>query len=110
MRLFEGTQFDRPPKCERCGALESECTCPKASSPQGGDQQIVRLSLEKRRKGKVVTVVKGIGSHDLVSLLSQLKTVCGAGGSLQDGLLEIQGAHVDRIAGVLTSLGYRVKS
>lgn len=110
MRLFAGTQFDRPPKCERCGAFESECDCPRGpSSPKSGDRQIVRLGIEKRRKGKVVTVVKGICSSELVGLLSQLKTVCGAGGTLKDGLLEIQGDHVDRIAGVLASLGHRVK-
>jgi translation initiation factor 1 len=111
MRLFAGTQFDRPPKCERCNALESECACPRGPlSAKNGDRQIVRLSVEKRRKGKVVTVVQGIGSNDLVGLLSQLKTVCGAGGTLKDGLLEIQGDHVDRISGLLKSLGYCVKS
>ena len=110
MRLFAGTPFDRPPKCERCGELETECHCPPQASPrEGGRQLTARLSLEKRRKGKIVTVIRGLGDGGLDELLSQLKTACGAGGTMKDGVLEIQGDHLGRIAEVLHSLGYRVK-
>jgi translation initiation factor 1 len=84
MRLFEGTPFDRPPKCERCGQLEQECTCPPeppARTPP--ERQTARLQLEKRKSGRVVTVIRGLFAtgNDLPELLTRLKSVCGAGGS-----------------------------
>jgi translation initiation factor 1 len=73
--------------------------------------QTVRLTVEKRRKGKVVTVVRGLSAegNDVPSLLSQLKSRCGAGGTIQEDGLEIQGEHVERIGSLLRELGYVVK-
>jgi translation initiation factor 1 len=107
MRLFAGTPYDRPPKCDRCGALEANCTCPPLA---GG--QVVRLVVEKRKKGKVVTVISGLPAarNDLPALLSQLKSQCGAGGAIQEERLEIQGEHVERIRALLSELGFVVKS
>lgn len=112
MRLFAGTPFDIPPKCERCGGLESECTCPpQKATLVAPDKQVARLQVEKRKKGKVVTVVYGLtaAANDLPELLSRLKTACGAGGTVKDDTLEIQGEHVDRIRDVLGQIGFRVK-
>ena len=112
MRLFEGTQWDRPPRCEQCGELEEDCTCPpppRVLTPP--EKQTARLAVEKRKKGKVVTVVRGLPAeeNDLPTLLGQLKTACGAGGTLKGDLLEIQGNHVERVRDLLASLGYRVR-
>jgi translation initiation factor 1 len=107
-RLFAGTPFDRPPRCERCGALEDDCRCPPPLiSPE---KQTARLRLEKRKKGKVVTVVEGLPTvgNDLPELLSRLKAACGAGGSLKEEMLEIQGDHMTRAGKLLAELGYRV--
>jgi translation initiation factor 1 len=75
------------------------------------EKQTARLAVEKRRKGKVVTVVRGLPTdeNDLPALLSQLKAACGAGGTVKDDLLEIQGDHLDRVRGLLANLGYRVR-
>jgi len=112
MRLFAGTPFDRPPRCERCGELEENCRCPPPPperTPPG--KQTAHLAVEKRKKGKVVTVVRGLSAagNDLPALLTELKNACGAGGSVQDDELEIQGSHVERIRQLLTELGYKVK-
>ena len=112
MRLFEGTQFDRPPRCERCDQLESECDCPPEPTPQFPPrEQTVRLSKEKRKKGKLVTLVTGLSTegNDLPELLKELKSACGAGGALKDGTLEIQGDQLDRVRTMLQQIGYRVK-
>lgn len=64
----------------------------------------------KRRRGKTVTVIGGL-QHDpatLAALLRTLKQQCGAGGTIKDGELEIQGDHRERIADALTVMGYRV--
>ena len=112
MRLFAGTPFDRPPTCDRCGKLESDCDCLPLPAPRiPPAQQTARLSIEKRKKGKVVTVVRGLPAegNDLPELLRQLKSQCGAGGTIQDDCVEIQGEHVERIRAALSEIGYRVK-
>ena len=112
MRLFEGTPFDRPPRCERCGELEEACECPPEPPPRiAPEKQTARIAVEKRKKGKVVTLVRDLPleGNDLPALLTQLKTSCGAGGTLKDETLEIQGNHLDRTRDVLRGLGSRVK-
>lgn len=112
MRLFEGTQWDRPPRCEQCGELEKDCCCPPAPQTLIAPQtQTARVTVEKRSKGKLVTIVRGLSAegNDLQSLLLRLKTACGAGGTLKGELLEIQGNHTDRIRELLAKIGYRVQ-
>jgi translation initiation factor 1 len=112
MRLFAGTPYDQPPKCDRCGALEADCSClPSPAACISPAKQVARLTVEKRRKGKVVTVIRGLSAagNDLRVLLGRLKSQCGAGGTLQEDRLEIQGEHVERIRALLSALGYGVK-
>ena len=111
-RLFAGTPFYQPPTCDRCGELEENCNCPPPAPPRiPPNEQTARLAIEKRKKGKFVTVVRGLPAegNDLPELLTQLKTACGAGGTLKDELLEIQGKHLERVAYTLRSAGYQVK-
>ena len=112
MRLFEGTEFDRPPRCEHCGELESDCQCPPPiAQPLPPAQQTAIVKLEKRSQGKTVTTIKGLdntGDH-LADLLTDLKNACGAGGTLASEVLEIQGDHVERLIQLLSRRGYRIK-
>jgi translation initiation factor 1 len=113
-RLFAGTPWDRPPTCERCGKLESECACPPPAAVPvrlAPESQTARLRLEKRPRGKVVTVVANLDpeGNDLASLAAQLKTRCGTGGTVKDGLVELQGDHVAAAEGVLKTLGYKTR-
>jgi translation initiation factor 1 len=112
MRLFEGTPFDIPPKCDLCGRLDSECTCSaKMKARVAPEKQIATLRLEKRKEGKIVTVICGLTdvANDLPDVLTKLKNACGAGGTIEGDLLEIQGDHLRRIREQLTQMGYRVK-
>jgi translation initiation factor 1 len=71
---------------------------------------IVRVFREKGgRRGKVVTVVRGLPAKDLPRIASELKRLCGSGGAAKSGAVEIQGDHRERIAARLESLGYVVK-
>jgi translation initiation factor 1 len=113
-RLFAGTPWDRPPNCDRCGKLESECSCPPPTAePVRLDprSQIAHLRVEKRSKGKLVTLVTHLdpAGNDLPTLAAQLKTKCGTGGTLKDGAIELQGDHVAVAEGVLQALGYRTR-
>ena len=112
MRLFEGTEFDRPPTCERCGKLDEVCECPpEPTAKLAPGKQTARLSVEKRKKGKTVTVVRGLlaEGNDLPGLLTKLKSACGAGGTLKDEELEIQGNNLDRVRDELKKIGFRTK-
>ncbi len=113
-RLFAGTPWDRPPTCERCGKLESECACPPPVEEPvriPPEKQTARLRLAKRAKGKVVTVVGNLDpdGNDLPALAATLKTACGTGGTVKEGHVELQGDHLDKAEAALASLGYRTR-
>lgn len=113
MRLFEGTAWDRPPTCERCGKPESDCFCapePKSRQLVPPEKQTVRLTVEKRKKGKLLTVVHGLSAeaNDLPALLVRLKNSCGAGGTIDGDCLEIQGDHRERLRTILGEIGYKL--
>jgi translation initiation factor 1 len=110
LKLFEGTPFYLPPKCERCGQLESECQCPPLVAPSlPPEKQTARVAVEKRKRGKVVTVVRGLADDAyLPVLLADLKSACGAGGTCKEGLIEIQGDHAERIRELLGGKGYHL--
>jgi len=59
----------------------------------------------------VVTLVAGLPGDGtrLTELAAGLRRLCGSGGTVKEGVLEIQGDHRDRIAARLAELGYRVK-
>ena len=81
----------------------------KSLPPQ---QQTAYLHRESGgRGGKVVSIVKNLvlTDDDMKSLSKKLKQECGTGGTVKDGLIEIQGEHRQRMADVLQKLGYKVK-
>jgi translation initiation factor 1 len=69
------------------------------------------VSLEKRARGKVVTVIAGLEpeANDLSALAASLKSSCGAGGTLKEGRIELQGDHRDAALARLAEVGYKVK-
>ena len=112
MRLFAGTPFDRPSVCDRCGQPEAACTCPPpARVLPPPEKQTARITVEKRPKGKVATVIRGlkVADNDFPALLTAFKGACGAGGTIQGETLELQGDHAARLKKLLTDRGYRVK-
>ena len=73
---------------------------------------IVRVGREtKGRKGKGVTILTGlpVSGRELEALARELKALCGAGGTVRDGIIEIQGDHRDRLVRALEERGWRVK-
>lgn len=84
---------------------------PKAQVPQSNDG-IVRIHKEtKGRKGKGVSIIKGLGLGDteLKKLCSELKKKCGCGGAVKDFTIEIQGDVRDKLQAELQKKGYTVK-
>ncbi len=89
----------------------------KSTSPSGKGslpphQQTIYLHRESAgRGGKAVTLVKNLvlSADEMKSLAKRLKQECGTGGTVKDGVIEIQGEHREKIAGLLMKLGYKVK-
>ncbi len=113
-RLFAGTPFDIPPKCERCQELVEDCECPptpKVVARLPPESQVAKVRVDRRKHKRMITVVSGLEepATDLPDVLSKLKAACGAGGTIKDGDLEIQGDHAARVKSTLAEIGYRVK-
>ncbi len=111
MGLFAGTKWDIPVRCDRCGALEVDCRCPPPPAELiPPEKQILRVRTEKRKAGRVVTLVSGlVDQGDIPSqLLTKLKNACGAGGTIEDGSLVLQGDQQAKVSPMLTQLGYRL--
>jgi translation initiation factor 1 len=74
-------------------------------------QRGIRLRLERRASGRVVTVVSGLpgASQELADLARALKAACGAGGTTKDGVLELQGDHRDKVEAALAARGLSSK-
>jgi len=113
MRLFEGTQWDVPPRCDRCEELEADCKCPPLPPPANvvdPSAQKLKIRVERRKRGKVVTVICGVADDDArAGLLTDLKNLVGSGGTIRDDNLEIQGDHVTNLSRFLTDRGYKVR-
>jgi len=97
--------------CPGCGKPVSGCICGAKTKIPSGDG-IVRVRKEtKGRGGKTVTAVKGIplNENGITELASKLKKILGTGGSVKDGIIEIQGDRCDAVTDILIKEGYKVK-
>ena len=97
--------------CARCGHPVAKCRChqnPRAAGAEGP----VRVQREvKGRRGKAVTTISGLplSGEALGALASELKRRCATGGSVKQGVIEIQGDHRDLLVAELEDRGYAVK-
>ena len=112
-RLVYSTESGRVTTCPTCGLPYKNCRCAQSTpKPTRKSDGIVRVMRDrKQRGGKTVTVIDGVpGSEaELATLAQQLKKLCGSGGTVKDGNIEIQGDHCDKVMTKLTALGYKVK-
>ena len=92
------------------GDARKQAAKPKPQSNEPPRDGIVRVAREKSgRKGKTVTIVRGLPLADVADVASDLKRHCGAGGTVKDGTVELQGDHREKAATRLRSRGYEVK-
>ena len=83
---------------------------PAKAAPSVPEDGVVRIFRERGgRNGKVVTVLRGLPPRELETRAAELRRLCGAGGAVKEGVVEIQGDHRERIAERLRALGHRVK-
>jgi translation initiation factor 1 len=97
--------------CPGCRQPVAACICKQAQAAPsaGGAARVTRES--KGRGGKTVTVIKGLplDALALAQLGKQLKAACGTGGTVKDGVIEVQGDHCDTVMQALLKLGHAAK-
>lgn len=96
--------------CPDCGQPVDACICKQMRIPEGDGIARVRRET-KGRGGKTVTTVSGVplAEEALKELASALKKRCGTGGALKDGVIEIQGEHVELLLSELLKRGFKAK-
>ena len=97
--------------CRKCEQPLDACSCNPSANLKDG-LKTVRVSLtSKGRKGKSVTLIKGltIKPSELKAYAGNLKKKTGTGGSLKDGVVEIQGDFREKVAEILTRDGWEVQ-
>jgi translation initiation factor 1 len=89
--------------CPKCGLQKALCVCETLAK----EQEKVTVTAVKRRYNKYTTRVEGL-SKDVEprKILKELKTRLACGGTLKDGVIELQGDHRERVKPVLVKLGF----
>lgn len=97
--------------CAGCDQEKARCRCNQVKNYASADG-IVRVGREsKGRKGKPVTTVTGAPLDDagLAKLAKELKQLCGCGGAVKDGVIEIQGDQREKIMQALQKFAWKLK-
>lgn len=93
--------------CPKCGLPTPACVCEQITK----SSQRIRISTDKKRYGKIVTVVTGFdNSIDIKKVAKSLKNELACGGTSKDGVIELQGEHVKRVRDILIKEGFDPES
>jgi translation initiation factor 1 len=110
MSLVYSTETGR--MCPDCRKPLADCACKSAARAKPAGDGNVKVSREsKGRGGKTVTLVRGLplDAMALALLGKQLRSAVGSGGTVKDGVIEIQGDHCDRVMEELKKQGHNPK-
>ena len=90
--------------CPNCGLPKELCVCEAIAK----ESEKIRIFEVKKRYGKVSTLVQGMSRDvDTKNVLKELKTKLACGGTLKDGVIELQGKHRDKVKAILVRLGFK---
>jgi translation initiation factor 1 len=93
--------------CPKCGLPKQACVCEEIVK----SSQRIKISTDKKRYGKIVTVITGFDSGiDGKKIAKSLKNELACGGTYKDGMVELQGDHTKRIKPLLVKLGFEEDS
>lgn len=90
--------------CPRCGLPKELCVCETIAK----ERQKIIVTLEKKKFGKINTVIRGIDEKeiDLRELAKKLKTAFACGGTAKEGKIELQGNHKQNVKQILVQMGF----
>jgi translation initiation factor 1 len=92
--------------CPNCGLPRPACVCEQITK---GTQR-VNISTDKKRYGKIVTVVSGFEKDVNVKKIARaLKNELACGGTHKEGMIELQGDHTKRVKEILNKLGFEAE-
>jgi len=90
--------------CPNCGLPKELCVCETIAK----ESEKIRVLEVKKRYGKISTLVQGISKDvDTKSILKELKTRLACGGTIKDGVIELQGKHREKVKAILVKLGFK---
>lgn len=93
--------------CPKCGLPKEACVCEQI----GKSSQKIKISTDKKRYGKIVTVISGFDKGvDIKKLSKDLKSEFACGGTSKKGIIELQGDHRKKIKETLIGLGFEEES
>jgi translation initiation factor 1 len=88
--------------CPKCGLPKQACVCEKIAK----GSQSIKVTTDKKRYGKIVTIVSGLEGMDVREIAKALKNELACGGTYRKHEVELQGNHTRRIKDVLIKLGF----
>jgi translation initiation factor 1 len=91
--------------CPKCGLPIAACVCEDIAKTQ----QQIEVKTEKRRFGKIVTLVTGLEGVDLKEVAKKLKNKLACGGTIDGKTIELQGNHFGKITKVLVEFGFNAE-
>ncbi|MFH1012970.1 MAG: translation initiation factor [Thermoplasmatota archaeon] len=93
--------------CPKCGLPKDICVCEDIAR----EQQKIEITVDKRRYGKMMTIVDGINRNelDIDALITKLKKKCASGGTIKEGRIELQGDHRTKVRETLEEMGFIVE-
>ena len=94
--------------CPKCGLVKELCVCEIIAK----EEQRIRILIIKRSYGKIITLIKGINSKDidLKEVAKNLKTKMACGGTVKEGVIELQGDHRQKVKEELIKMGFPPES
>ncbi len=93
--------------CPKCGLPEQACVCEQIVK----SSQRIRVTTDRKRYGKIVTVVSGFGEGiDVKKIAKALKNELACGGTYKDNVIELQGDHRKKMKDLLVELGFEENS
>lgn len=90
--------------CSTCGLPKELCVCETIAK----ENQVIEVTVDKRKFGKKYTVIKGIDEKDfnMDQLLKKLKNKLACGGTAKGGKIELQGDHKQRVREAFIQMGF----
>ena len=88
--------------CPKCGLPIQACMCQDIQK----EEQKIKVEVIKRKYGKIITLVSGLKNINTKEILKELKQGLACGGTLKEGIIELQGDHKFRIKPILIKLGF----
>lgn len=88
--------------CPKCGLPIQACVCTEIAKTE----QQIKVQTVKKKFGKISTLVSGLKDVDIKEIAKKLKAKLACGGTVKDGIIELQGDHKNKVRSFLVELGF----